>query len=171
MKGYTQIYTGCGKGKTTAALGLIVRATGAGLRVYFGQFLKGGRSSEIHTLKERFKDVTVEAFGSGRLMRGRPSPGEIEAARRGLTRLRQVLAGCCYDVVIADEINVAVSLRMIDVDDVLQLIENKPANVELVLTGRSAGRRLCHAADLVTEVKCIKHYYKSGVRARNGIEK
>ncbi|MEI6809243.1 MAG: cob(I)yrinic acid a,c-diamide adenosyltransferase [bacterium] len=171
MKGFTQIYTGDGKGKTTAALGLIVRATGAGLRVYFAQFLKGGKSAEIRTLQERFPDVTVEAFGSGRLIRGKPTSGEIDSARQGLVRIGEVLSSRRYDVVIADELNVVVAMGMIGVKEVLALIRDKPDSVEFILTGRSADKRLCKAADLVTEVRCIKHYYCRGVAARKGIEK
>lgn len=171
MKGFTQIYTGDGKGKTTASLGLLVRATGAGLRVYFGQFLKGGKSSEIRTLRERFPDVTVDTFGSGRLIRGKPTSGEEAAARQGLDRIRKAVTSRCYDVVIADEINVAIAIGMLAVEEVLALIRDKPDSVEFILTGRSADRKLYKAADLVTELRSIKHYYCKGVVARKGIEK
>ena len=171
MKGFTQIYTGNGKGKTTAALGLVVRAIGAGLRVYFGQFLKDGKASEMRTLKKRFPDVTVETFGSGCFVRCEPTPEEVAAARAGLDRIRSALTGGRYDVVIADEINVAVSLGMLGVPEIRALVMDKPAGVELVLTGRNADRRLYKFADLVTEARSIKHYYSRGVRARKGIEK
>lgn len=171
MRGYTQIYTGDGKGKTTAALGLLVRATGAGLRIYFSQFLKGGKSSETRTLKKRFPDVVTEHFGDGRFVMGKPTRAGIAAATRGLERLRVALNSGRYDVVIADEINVAVALGMLAAGDVAALIRGKPADVELVLTGRSADKRLCGMADLVTEFKCRKHYYCKGVPARKGIEK
>jgi len=171
MKGYTHIYTGDGKGKITAALGLLLRAVGAGLRVYFGQFLKDGKSSEILTLKNRFPEVVVESFGTGRLIRAMPSTKDIASARSGLMRLHQALASGRYDVVIADEIHVAVSLGMLGCEEVLALIRGKPGNVELVLTGRSADRRLYKVTDLVTEARCIKHYWCKGVDARKGIEK
>jgi cob(I)alamin adenosyltransferase len=171
MKGYTHIYTGDGKGKTTAALGLLLRAVGAGLRVYFGQFLKDGKSSEIIALKKRFPEVVVASFGSGRLLRAKPSAQDIVSARDGMTRLHQSLTSGRYDVVIADEIHVAVSMGMLGVEDVLALIRGKPCNVELVLTGRSADKRLYKVADLVTEARCIKHYWCKGVGARKGIEK
>lgn len=171
MKGYTQIYTGDGKGKTTAALGIVVRATGAGLRVYFGQFLKSRKSSEIRTLEKRFPDVTVETFGSGRFVKGKPSAKEIAAAGNGLEKVRRALLSRSYDVVIADEINVAVALGMLGVKELGALILDKPDSVELILTGRSAEKRLCRLADLVSEVRNVKHYYSRGIPARKGIEK
>ncbi|MBN1673278.1 MAG: cob(I)yrinic acid a,c-diamide adenosyltransferase [Kiritimatiellae bacterium] len=171
MNGYVHIYTGDGKGKTTAALGLIVRATGAGLRVYMGQFLKRADTCESRTLRARFPDVTVERYGRGGFVRGKPSTADTAAARRGLTRLRRAVQSGQYDVVIADEANVAVALGLLPAEAFLRLIDDKPAPVELVLTGRGADRRLLAKADLVTEMTCRKHYYAAGVRARRGIER
>jgi cob(I)alamin adenosyltransferase len=170
MKGYVQVYTGEGKCKTTAALGLVVRAVGAGLRIYLGQFLKAGVYSEIRVLRERFPEVTVEQFGSGRFVRGRPSRAEIAAARRGLDRVQDALGGGRFDVVIADEIHTAVRAGVLAEADVLALIAGRPPNVELVLTGRGATPAVVAQADLVTEMTCRKHYYDAGVRARPGIE-
>jgi cob(I)alamin adenosyltransferase len=170
MKGYIQVYTGDGKCKTTAALGLAVRAVGAGLRVYLGQFIKRGEFSEIRILRERFPEVTVEQFGCGGFIRGKPTPEDCAAARRGLECLRAALRGGQYDLVIADEANTAVGAGVLTEDELLALAAGKPAAVELVFTGRGAGTRLQDRADLVTEMRCVKHYYAAGVPARPGIE-
>lgn len=172
MKGYTQIYTGRGKGKTTAAIGLCVRAAGAGLRVFFGQFIKMGDYSEIKMLKERFSEfVTLEQFGGHGFINGKPNDEHRRAAASGLMRIKSVMESGNYDVIILEEINVAVSMDLVKVEGILELIARKPDNVELVLTGRGADHRLIEAADLVTEMKEIKHYFKRGVKARVGIEK
>ena len=170
MKGYVQVYTGDGKCKTTAALGLVVRAVGAGLRVYLGQFIKGREYSEIKILRERFPDVTVEQYGAGHFIRGRPVPDDIAAARKGLEALANALTCGRYDVVVADEANTAVGAGLFTEDDLLALCQTKPDPVELVLTGRGAGPKLQHRADLVTEMQCVKHYYHAGVQGRPGIE-
>ena len=170
MRGYVQVYTGDGKCKTTAAVGLAVRAVGAGLRVFVGQFAKPRASGEIRMLRERFPEVTVALFGRGGLIRGRPAAADIRAARRGLARLRAALAGGTFDVVIADEANTAVRLGLLTTTDLLALIAARPANVELVLTGRAAGRAVIRRADLVTEMRCVKHYFAAGVAGRAGIE-
>ncbi|MEI6970302.1 MAG: cob(I)yrinic acid a,c-diamide adenosyltransferase [bacterium] len=171
MKGYTQVYTGNGKGKTTAAVGLTVRAAGAGLRVYFGQFLKAGDSAEMCAISKHLACVTVESFGDGRFVRGAPTRKCVAAVARGLDRISLALSSRKYDVVVADEINVAVALGLLQLENVLDLVRNKPANVELVLTGRGADRRLRRLADLVTDFRCAKHYYCTGVTARKGIER
>ncbi len=170
MKGCVQVYTGDGKGKSTAALGLALRARGAGLRVFFGQFIKGREYSEIRALREVLPEVTVEQFGHGRFIRGVPAPDEIAAARHGLDRLREVMTGGRYDVVIADEACAAVQARLFTEDDLLALLEARPPAVELVLTGREAGPRLQARADLVTDMRCVKHYYEAGLDGRPGIE-
>lgn len=170
MQGYVQVYTGDGKGKTTAALGLILRAAGAGLRIYLGQFIKKGRFSEIRTLADRFPDVTIEQYGRGRFVRGAPSPEDIAAAREGLDRLRRAMLDKAYDIVIADEINTAVDIGLFPVADLLMLLEDRPPEVELVLTGRHAPPALIERADLVTDMTCIKHYHAAGTAARPGIE-
>lgn len=170
-KGYVQVYTGNGKGKTTAAIGLLVRAVGAGLRVYMGQFLKRGEFSEVRALRERFPEVTIEQYGSGGLVKGKPSEEDRRLAAQGLARLRQAMAGGRYDLVIADEANVAVAAGLVTIEDLLAAVREKPEAVELVLTGRKAHPRLVKAADLVTEMKALKHYYARHVPARPGIEK
>ncbi len=170
MKGYIQVYTGNGKGKTTAALGLALRGAGAGLRVFVGQFLKQGDYSEIKALS-RFDTVTVEQFGMGKFVRGMPSDEEKAAARRGYERLCNILTANAHDMVIVDEGNVAVTCQLISESELLALMDKKPDTMELVITGRGAQPSVVNRADLVTEMKEIKHYYHQGVTARKGIEK
>ena len=171
MKGFVQVYTGDGKGKTTAAIGLAIRAAGAGLKVYIAQFIKKGDYSEIKALG-RFSDlITVEQFGLGRFTNGKPEPEDIKAAQEGLRRVEKLMQLNTYNVLILEEANVAAKLGLIDVQDLVNLIKNKPGDKELVITGRGASRRIIEHADLVTEMKAVKHYYKKGVKARIGIEK
>ncbi|MEJ2730897.1 MAG: cob(I)yrinic acid a,c-diamide adenosyltransferase [Deltaproteobacteria bacterium] len=170
-RGYIQVYTGNGKGKTTAAIGLAIRAAGAGLKVFIAQFIKLGDYSEIKALK-RFSDlITVEQFGLGRFTDGKPSPEDIAAAQKGLRRIKAIMAGEEYKVIILEEANVAAKFGLIRVQDLLGLIINKPYDAELVITGRYASARVIENADLVTEMVPIKHYYEKGVPARVGIEK
>jgi cob(I)alamin adenosyltransferase len=171
MKGFVHVYTGNGKGKTTAALGLVLRASGAGLRSYFCQFIKGRDTSETIALRDRFPNVTVEQFGEGRFLRGnKPSEADIELARRGLTALTAAVSSGDYDLVVADEANCAVTAGLFPVDELLRIIDSKSANVELVFTGRGADAQLIARADLVTEMAAIKHYFDEGQAARPGIE-
>ncbi len=170
-RGYVQVYTGNGKGKTTAALGLSVRAAGAGLRVFIAQFMKMGDYSEIKALA-RFSDlISVEQYGVGKFVRGKPSPEDRAAARKGFDRVREIAMSGQYDVVVLEEGNMAVFFDLIPLEELLELVDAKPENLELVITGRSAHPRLLEKADLVTEMKEIKHYYEKGVPARVGIEK
>jgi cob(I)alamin adenosyltransferase len=145
MKGYTQVYTGNGKGKTTAALGLAIRAAGAGLKVFIAQFIKLGDFSEIK--------------------------GDFEAARKGLDKVKTIIFSDAYNVIILEEANVAVKHNLFSVQELIHLIVNKPPDLELVITGRGASPQVIEQADLVTEMKLIKHYYQKGVGARIGIEK
>ena len=170
MQGFVQVYTGDGKGKTTAALGLALRAAGAGLRVYFGQFIKNADYSEIKALA-RFADcITVRQFGRGCFLLTEPAPEDRAAARRALDAIGLALVSGDYDLVIADEANVAVALGLIEPDDLVSLIDLRPEQVELVLTGRGAPDAVLARADLVTEMRCVRHYYDRGVLARQGIE-
>lgn len=170
-KGYIQVYTGNGKGKTTAALGLALRAAGAGLKVYIIQFIKKRRCSE-HKALERFSDlITVRQFGTGFLKGVRRTKGEMEAARRGMEEVAEVIKSKEYDLVILDEVNVAIHYGLINVDDLLNVLDSKPSKVEVIITGRYADERIIERADLVTEMKKIKHYKDSGVKARDGIER
>ena len=171
MKGYLQVYTGNGKGKTTAALGLSLRAAGAGMKVYIAQFLKQGDYSEIKAL-ERFSDaIVLEQFGLGQFVKGKPTQTEIDTARNGLEKARQQLSSGDYDVVILEEANIAVAVGLFSVKDLMDVIQQKPDHVELVITGRNAAPEVIEKADLVTEMKAVKHYYDQGVQARIGIEK
>lgn len=170
MKGYVQVYTGNGKGKTTAALGLALRAAGAGMKIYIAQFIKSHEYSEIKALKRFSDQITLQQFGRGCFIRGNPCQADIDVARQALSAVRDALKSGKYDLVIADEANVAFGCRLVSEDDLLSLMDNRPAHVELVLTGRGAPPAVLERADLVTEMKPIKHYYKRGVEARKGIE-
>ncbi len=174
-KGYVHVYTGNGKGKTTAAMGLALRAAGAGMSILIAQFLKSGDSSELAALKEISKknsnSVTLKHYGSGRFVCGKPSNKDIEMARLGLKDLFDSISSGQYQLVILDEANIAVSYNIIRVEDLINLIDTKPDGVELVITGRGAVQQIIEKADLVTEMREIKHYYKEGVKARTGIEK
>jgi cob(I)alamin adenosyltransferase len=171
MKGYVQVYTGNGKGKTTAALGLSIRAAGAGLNVFIAQFIKMGEYSEIKALKKFAGQITVEQFGFGRFIKDNPSVEDIEAARKGLEKVKTILSSGEHQVIILEEANVAVKIGLFSVQDLLDIIASKPENVELVITGRGADSRIIEKADLVTEMKEIKHYFQKGVVGRVGIEK
>lgn len=170
MKGFVQIYTGDGKGKTTAAMGLALRAVGAGLRVYVGQFAKPGKSSEVKALQERFPGVTVEQYGTGGFVRGKPTTEQVRAAAQGCTQLRRALRSRAYNVVIADELCTAVAMKLVTLKTAKDLVRDRPDSVELVLTGGRAPQGLIKCADLVTEMKKVKHYYDRNVKARKGIE-
>ncbi len=170
MKGYVQIYTGEGKGKTTAALGLALRAAGAGLRVFIGQFMKGKDYSELKSLA-RFEDsITLERFGTSHWVSTQPTEEDRKRAMEGLERAKSVLSSGGYDVVILDEILVALHFTLIPLEEIIELMESRPDEVELVLTGRGAPEDLIRRADLVTEMRAVKHYHSRGVSARAGIE-
>ncbi len=171
MQGYIQIYTGEGKGKTTASLGLALRACGAGLKIYIGQFIKSGDYSEIKALAHLAPQVMVEQFGLGRFLKNDPQDKDIQMARKGLKAIEKAMCGCAYDLVIADEILVAATCGLITENQILALMEGRPEQVELVLTGRGATPAILERADLITEMKAVKHYFQQGVGAREGIEK
>ena len=164
-----QIYTGNGKGKTTAALGLAIRAAGAGKKVYICQFIKGKPYSELTCLK-KIKNITIEQCGRGRFIRNSPSQTDIKLAQKGIANVRQHILNRKFDVVILDEINCALEVKLLKLTDILELTNITPRSIELVLTGRNACLELIHAADLVSEVRQIKHYYQKGTKARLGIE-
>ncbi|MGQ9498813.1 MAG: cob(I)yrinic acid a,c-diamide adenosyltransferase [Dissulfurimicrobium sp.] len=168
---YVHIYTGDGKGKTTAALGLVLRAIGAGWRVFFCQFLKEGEFSEIKALNAFAGQVIVRQYGAGRFVRGRPCEEDIRLARQGFSEIKEILKGCQYDMVVMDEVNVAMRYGLIGIDEMMMLLKTRPMDIELVLTGRWADEGLFKEADVVTEMRCIKHYYKKGVMARVGVER
>lgn len=169
MKGFIHLYTGNGKGKTTAALGLALRAAGAGKKVYIAQFVKGMHYSELDAL-QRFPEIELKQFGLDCFIVNEPTSADIGAARAGLAETRKVLAGKKFDVVVLDEICIALFYRLVELGDVLSLLRSKPAETEVVMTGRYAPEALYDAADLVTEMTEIRHYYSKGVEARKGIE-
>lgn len=170
-KGLVQVYTGNGKGKTSAAFGLALRAVGRGLKVYVVQFIKGGFDyGELYVI-DKLPNLTLKAFGRGKFVVAKPPEREdVELAEEALRLAEKVVSSGEYDVVVLDEVNVALSLKLISLDDVLKLIKTKPKHVELVLTGRSAPDEIIEAADLVTEMREVKHPYARGFPARKGIE-
>ncbi len=170
-KGYVHVYTGEGKGKTTAALGLTLRALGAGCRVLFAQFMKQGEFSEIKALRRFGDQVSIRQFGSGRFVRGKPARQDVESASREFEEIKKALREGKFDLIVMDEINIAIYFKILPLSDVLELIADKPEGTELVLTGRWAEPRLIDEADVVTEMVKVKHYYEKGVKARTGIEK
>ncbi len=171
MKGYVQVYTGNGKGKTTAAIGLAVRAVGANLKVFIGQFVKGMHYSELDSLKKFEGQIVVKQFGRDCFIYNDPTEEDIKRAKDGLDEVKEIINSGKFDVVILDEIHIALYYKLFPVEDVLDIIKNKPESVELILTGRFAPQEIIDAADLVTEMREIKHYYQKGVVAREGIEK
>lgn len=170
--GQFQVYTGNGKGKTTAALGLAMRASGAGFKVYFCQFMKDADYSEIKSLR-LLPGITVEQFGSGLgllISRDAENP-DLECARIGYEKLKAALTSGEYDVVIADEINCALMCGLLTEDQLLELADLRPETTELVFTGRGATEAILEKADLATEMRPIKHYFDTKkLPARVGIE-
>jgi len=170
MAGMVHVYTGNGKGKTTSAIGLAVRAVGAGLDVFIGQFVKGMEYSELNSLAD-IEGITVEQYGQNYFIKGQPNKKDIESADYGLKKIKNILDSGKYDLVILDEANIATYYDLFKVDDLIDIIENRAKNVEVVITGRMANNKIIEYADLVTEMKEIKHYYQKGIIAREGIEK
>lgn len=169
-KGFVHIYTGNGKGKTTAAIGLGIRATGKGLKVYMIQFMKGRRYSEIDAL-EKIKDFTVVQFGRDEFVsKENPEQIDIDLARKGFEHAKEIIKNGEHDLIILDEINVAVDFKLIPLKDVLKLMDEKPEKVELVLTGRYVHPDMVKQADLVSEILEIKHPYQNGIQSRKGID-
>jgi len=171
MKGFIQVYTGDGKGKTTAALGLSLRAAGAGLKVYIGQFMKEGRFSELKALENFKQNIIIEQFGRTRFIGKKIEEQDKQAAEQGLKRVREVINSGGYDLVVLDEINIALHYGLFGNREVIDMLEKRKKGVEVVLTGRNAPKAIIACADLVTEMRKIKHYYDHGLNAREGIEK
>lgn len=190
-RGYVQVYTGDGKGKTTAAIGLTIRALGAGRRVLFLQFMKRPDYSEHRILNtmpglkvvalgkpyfvaraDQISPEAAAAMGKGLVVfePGKPPEDYVRLLQDGLELARAAVAGGEYDLVVLDELNVALTLGLVELDDVLTLLDARAANVEVVITGRGAPAALLQRADLVTEMREVKHYYRQGVPARRGIE-
>jgi cob(I)alamin adenosyltransferase len=171
--GQTQVYTGDGKGKTTCAMGLVLRAAGRGLKCYVGQFVKGRPTGEMTALADRFADrVVFEQYGWEEFpcLGKPPTEKDYRLALAGLDKLDAALRGGEYHLVVADEINIAVACGLIGWWEAVRLIDRRPAGVELVLTGRAAHPAVVAAAGLVTEMRPVKHYFDAGVMARKGIE-
>ncbi|MCX5685910.1 MAG: cob(I)yrinic acid a,c-diamide adenosyltransferase [Candidatus Omnitrophica bacterium] len=167
--GLIHVYTGSGKGKTTAALGLAVRAAGAGLKVSIHQFMKNGQYSELKALK-KINNIIVRQCGQRPFIKGKPEYGDIKCAEDGFRAAERDINSLKYDLVILDEINIALKLGLIKTKDVISLINRKPKGVELVLTGRGSPAAILKKADLITEMKEIRHPFKLGMTARMGIE-
>jgi cob(I)alamin adenosyltransferase len=164
-----QVYTGNGKGKTTAALGLALRAAGAGHKVYICQFLKGRYCSELASLR-KLRNIRVEQFGRRLFIRGVCEKKDIVLANRGLESVNEALKTKKCDIIVLDEINVALKLKLLKLKDVISFIKNTPKKTELILTGRHAHPKIMKMADLVSFVQNRKHYYRKGIKARRGID-
>jgi cob(I)alamin adenosyltransferase len=169
--GCVQVYTGNGKGKTTASLGLALRAVGRGLKVCVFQFIKGGGRYGEHLAAEKLAPLlTIIQTGRPGWVDTKDITEDRRVAQEALVRAEELMTSGQFDLFVCDEINGAVGFGLIDVEQVLELISRKPEKTELVLTGRNAHQLVIEAADLVTEMLEIKHYYKAGVPARTGIE-
>jgi len=169
-RGFVHIYTGDGKGKTTAALGLALRAAGWGLRSYIIQFMKGQAYGEIASLR-RQPLITIEQFGRPECLHRKDLTSEDAAlAHEALKRAQEVVRAAKHQLVVLDEVNVALWFGLLSVEEVLALLDKRPTSVELILTGRRAPEALIERADLVTEMREVKHYYRDGILARKGIE-
>ena len=174
-KGFIHIYTGDGKGKTTAALGLALRALGAGKKVAIIQFMKKPSSSEHKAIKKYKLPILIESYGIGYykiLGDKKPKSAHKLAAQKALERAREIITSQKYDLIILDEFNVVISFGLIDIDDVIKMLmaDGKQLTAEIILTGRKADPKLKKLADLVTVMKKVKHYYDTGIKARKGIE-
>lgn len=169
--GLVQVYTGDGKGKTTAALGQALRAVGQGLTVYMAQFIKGQETGELLAAKRLAPDLTIRQFGLGKFIAGRePSPEELEMAQAGWAEIARSVDSGEYDIVILDEISHAIRVGLIGVEQVLEMLNRRPRQLEVILTGRGMPRDLIEIADLVTDMVAVKHPYEQGIRVRKGIE-
>jgi cob(I)alamin adenosyltransferase len=171
-RGLIQVYTGDGKGKTTCALGLALRAVGQGFKVSMVQFMKGRDTGEARAVAERLApDMTLRYFGRPGLVKLRgPAPEDLALIREAWDLARQTILAGAHDLVILDEINLALSFDLVDAAEVYRVLRERPPWVEVVLTGRQAPPELVELADLVTEMRPVKHYYEAGVAARRGIE-
>lgn len=170
MKGYIQVYTGDGKGKTTAAIGLAVRASGRGIRTFMGQFMKGMFYGELEALKDNWL-IEIRQYGwEDCITRDQVNDTHREITRNGLREAKEKMLSRNYGIVVLDEILVACWFGLVSEDDILDFIDSRPPEVELVLTGRSATGNILQKADLITEMKNLRHYYDNGIQAREGIE-
>jgi cob(I)alamin adenosyltransferase len=174
--GLIHVYTGDGKGKTTAALGLALRAAGHGWRTYIGQFMKGQEYGELQAGALLDGRITIEQFGRPTFIRvdadghSTATKEDVTLAKKGLDAIRNAMSSGQYQIVVMDEINVALYFKLLAVQEVVAVVEDKPASVELVLTGRRVPQVLLDRADYVTEMTELKHPYQRGIKARQGIE-
>lgn len=168
-KGYIQLYTGNGKGKTTAAIGAAIRAAGTGKTVFIAQFVKGMPYSELSSLK-LIPHIKIKQFGLDCFIIKKPTQKDLDAAQKGIEEVSQIIRKNSYDMVILDEICIALHYKLIQTEVLYELLEEKPDNMEVILTGRYAPKELIKKADLVTEMREKKHYYNKGIQARKGIE-
>jgi len=170
MKGYIQIYTGNGKGKTTAAIGLSIRAVGAGEKVFFAQFVKGQAYSEVKAIQHFLPAITIKQYGLDCFIYNAPKQADIEIARNGFDEISQIISSGKYDIVVLDEANIAIYYKLFTVEELIKVLKTKPEQTEIIIIGRNAKPELIEFANLVTEMHEIKHYYTKGVDARIGIE-
>ena len=173
-KGYIQIYTGNGKGKTTAALGLALRAAGWGKKSYMAQFMKKFQYGELNSIAKHLGDfITIQQFGLPEFhhMGKQVTQEEVSAAMQGIEAVKKAIESHRYDIIILDEANILAYFKIIPLQHLLEIIDNKPEKLELILTGRYAPQELINRADLVTEMKEVKHYYSQNIQARDGIER
>ncbi|MHC1707880.1 MAG: cob(I)yrinic acid a,c-diamide adenosyltransferase [Bacteroidales bacterium] len=169
LRGYIHLYTGNGKGKTTAAIGLAIRAAGSGKKVFIAQFVKGMPYSEIEILK-KLPEITLEQYGLDCFIINQPEQEDILAARKGLSVVKEIILNNGCDILVLDEVCIALYYHLFEAEELIQLLKEKPLKMEIILTGRYAPKSLFEVADLITEMKEIKHYYNHGVSARKGIE-
>jgi cob(I)alamin adenosyltransferase len=169
--GLIQVYTGSGKGKTMASLGLAIRAAGHGLKVHMIQFMKGRIDYGELKTAEKIEGFTIEQFGRPDFVdKENPAQEDIELARDALARSEEVIMCGKYDIVILDEVNVAIEWNLIEVDRVIEILKKKPKEVEVILTGRHARQELIDLADLVSEIREVKHPYTRGMHSRFGVD-
>jgi len=170
-KGLVQIFTGAGKGKTTAALGAVIRALGHGRRIFIVVFMKGDYPYGEWNVLSKLPNVSIAKFGSLDFVDPvNIKPEEREQAKQALVAAREAILSGNYDLVVLDEVNIAAAWKLVELGEVIELIKDKPEDVELILTGRYADKKLVEKADLVTEMRKVKHPYDKGIKARTGIE-
>lgn len=170
-RGLVMVITGNGKGKTTSAFGQALRAVGHGYKVCIIQFMKGRKYGEVLATEKYLQDITIIQSGlDSFVMRNNPAPVDIDLAKQGLTKAEEILQSKKYNMVILDEINVAVDFNLISEEEVITLIKEKPAEIDLILTGRYASKEIMEIADMVSEIKEVKHHYNAGIKDREGIE-
>jgi cob(I)alamin adenosyltransferase len=170
-KGFIHVYTGTGKGKSTAALGLAIRAAGAGKRVFIAQFVKSMEYSEIKILRLLDKYIDFKLYGHGCFITKEPAKEDVEAAKNGLKEILRIMKSNIYDLIVLDELTIALFYNLLELNEVMDFLKEKPHRTELVITGRYAPQEIIEYADLVTDMREVKHYYQQGVLSREGIDK